>query len=247
MTSTQANVATMLAALGLERYVPVFEEEAITDVALLHSMGAEMLRENLEELGLDPAAIGAVAGALFPETESAAGPSLEEQPADRPAVPSGADAPTVIEGFTQEEITQAEEESQWLLNPLSMMDMTMLKEKLLKLTAAGIEYQKKGQFANARAVYTRALGMEAPNKRAAAALYYNRSACQRQLGQLQLALRDAQKAYEVDPTNTRAHWRAADVAAILGDNESAAEAVVAGLKHAPRNGPLLQLKLKLGI
>ena len=89
--------------------------------------------------------------------------------------------------------------------------------------------------------------MEAPNKRSAAALYYNRSACLRQLGQLQLALRDAQKACEIDPTFARAHWRTADVAIILGDAASAAEAIAAGLKQEPRNGPLLQLKLQLGV
>lgn len=240
------DVASLLAALGLEHHLPVFEEEAISDVSLLHSMGNEMLRENLDELGIDEDSIDQIAGALFPAEQGAPAPETGAA-SDGPAMPSGADAPRVIEGYTQEEIEQAEQESQWLLNPLSMMDMSMLKEKLMKMIAQGIEYQKQSQFANARAVYTRALSLEAPNKVATAALYYNRSACQRQLGQLQLALRDAQKAYEVDPTSTRAHWRAADVAAILGDTAAAAEAVTAGLRHAPRNGPLLALKLQLGI
>jgi hypothetical protein len=46
--------------------------------------------------------------------------------------------------------------------------------------------------ANARAVFSKALSFDAPNRRMTAAIYYNRSACQRQLGQLSLALRDAQ-------------------------------------------------------
>ncbi len=99
--------------------------------------------------------------------------------------------------------------------------------------------------ANARAVYTRAIGMEAPNKRSAAALYYNRSACQRQLGQLGLALRDAEKSAELDPTSVKALWRAADVALAMGDRASAQAAVTAGLKLDAKNQPLLQLKLKL--
>ena len=115
----------------------------------------------------------------------------------------------------------------------------------MKMMAEGNTYQEAGQFANARAVYTRALNMEAPNKRMNASLYYNRSACQRQLGQLQLALRDAQKAAETDPTSVKAHWRAADVALALGDRASAHEAVAAGLKVEPRSQPLLALKLQL--
>ena len=63
----------------------------------------------------------------------------------------------------------------------------------------------------------------------------------RPLGQL----RDAQKAYEIDPSMVKAYWRAADVAIILDEQEEAREAVEAGLKAAPRNGPLLQLKLAI--
>ena len=85
--------------------------------------------------------------------------------------------------------------------------------------------------------------MEAPNKRMNAALFYNRSACQRQLGQLKLALRDAQQAYATDPSMVKAYWRAADVAIILDEQEEAREAIELGLKEAPRNQPLLQLKL----
>jgi tetratricopeptide (TPR) repeat protein len=87
--------------------------------------------------------------------------------------------------------------------------------------------------------------MEAPNKRMLAALYYNRSACQRMLGQLGLALADAQKAAELDPANLKALWRAADVAIVMGNHEAAKEAVEAGLKQSPKCQPLLQLKLQI--
>jgi len=144
---------------------------------------------------------------------------------------------------TAEEIEAAEAEAQWLLNPLSLLDLSYTKTLLIKKMKEGCDFQKRGQYANARAVYTKALSYEAPNKRMNAALYYNRSACQRQLGQLSLALRDAQLAMEHDPTSLRACWRAADVAIVLGDLESANEAIAAGLKLNPRCQPILQLKL----
>ena len=109
----------------------------------------------------------------------------------------------------------------------------------------GVRFQQRGQHANARATFTRALNMEAPNKRMNASLYYNRSACQRQLGQLKLALVDAQRAYAIDPSMLKAYWRAADVAIILDEQAEAREAIDAGLKVAPRCQPLLNLKLQI--
>ena len=49
----------------------------------------------------------------------------------------------------------------------------------------------------------------------------------------------------MDPSMVKAYWRAADVAIILDDQADAREAVEAGLKQAPRNQPLLQLKLAI--
>ena len=224
-------------------------------------MGAEMLRENLEELGLDESAITTLESALFPgggddddddglELEENAGPTPSgAPPLPAPQLPANLPASQPVDvlpnDLTQEEIDAAEAEAQWLLNPLSLLDLSQTKEKLMQLMYEGTDYQKGGQYANARASYTRAIGMEAPNKRMTAALYYNRSACQRQLGQLQLALRDAQQAAELEPKMLKAHWRAADVAIILGDHEAARESITAGLKESPRCTPLLQLKLQL--
>ena len=248
------SVSELLSRLNLNQYADTFAEEEINDVSLLTSMGAEMLRENLDELGLDEAAIDKLAGALFPddaaeeddeplelEQNDASPPTGAPGPAPRPSVPVDA----LPDDLTQEEIEAAEAEAQWLLNPLSMLDLSETKDRLIKLMAEGAAFQKAAQFANARAVYTRALNMEAPNKRMNASLHYNRAACQRQLGQLKLALRDSQRAYEIDPTMVKAYWRAADVAIILDEQEEAREAVEAGLKQAPRNQPLLQLKLQI--
>jgi len=253
-----SEVAALLSRLGLDRYAETFADEEILDVSLLSSMGAEMLRENLEELGLDAPAIDALASELFPADADDEVLELEENDTSA-AAPTGSGAPPPAVGplptappvdglpddLTQEEIDAAEAEAQWLLNPLSMLDLSETRERLLKLMGEGNEYQKQGQHANARAVYTRALGMEAPNKRMNAALYYNRSACQRQLGQLKLALFDAQKAYALDPSMLKAYWRAADTAIILDEQDDAREAIDAGLKQSPRCQPLLQLKLNV--
>jgi len=244
------SVSALLSKLHLDRYVEIFEEEAITETELLTSMGAEMLRTNLEELGLESGAIDQLAAELFPgehivHQAITGGPMaedeqviLEENAVAEAPVPSGGDK-------LPEDLTQAAEaEAQWLLSPLSMLDLSHTKTMLMDKMREGIDFQRRGQFANARAVFSKALSFDAPNRRMTAAIYYNRSACQRQLGQLSLALRDAQLAAENDPSNVRAWWRAADVAIVLGDVESAWDAITAGLKVNPRCQSLLALKLR---
>ena len=217
------------------------------------------LRENLDELGLDAPAIDALASELFLDDDDddvigVGGERLAGAIGRRAKAAAGRgrgrDRLAVVvdalpDDLTQEEIDAAEAEAQWLLNPLSMLDLSETKEKLMRMMAEGIAYQKAGQYANARSVYTRAIAMEAPNKRMTASLYYNRSACQRQLGQLKLALMDARRAYESDKEMLKAYWRAADTAIILDEQEDAREAIEFGLKVSPRCQPLLALKLKV--
>ena len=106
---------------------------------------------------------------------SGAGPKLQPAAAAAAATDSQAVVVDALpDDLTQEEIDAAEAEAQWLLNPLSMLDLSETKEKLMRMMAEGIAYQKAGQYANARSVYTRAIAMEAPNKRMTASLYYNR-------------------------------------------------------------------------
>jgi tetratricopeptide (TPR) repeat protein len=239
-----SGVAALLEGLGLAEHIDTFVEEEITDIALLESMGPEMLASNLAELRIDAAGIERISEALFKQDHA----PTPEATGSAPKVPAPSPSPSVdvVPGdVTQEEIDAVDAEARWLLNPLSMLDLSDTKDQLLKMMAAGVDYQKRGQFANARATYTRAIAMEAPNQRMLAALYYNRSACQRELGQLGLSLRDAQKAAELDPTMVKAHWRVADVALILKDHEAANEAIVAGLAQSPRCQPLLMLKLQL--
>ena len=61
-----SEVLAFLRPLGLERYHSMFEDEAITEVDLLRSMGEAMLRESMEELGMQAAHTEKLARALFP-------------------------------------------------------------------------------------------------------------------------------------------------------------------------------------
>ena len=70
--SCSDELVALLSRLGLERHVEQFEEEAITELSLLRSMGAEMLRENLTELGMELEAIAVLSAALFPEANEEA-------------------------------------------------------------------------------------------------------------------------------------------------------------------------------
>ena len=113
----------------------------------------------------------------------------------------------------------------------------------MHLTAKGNQYLEDGQYANAAATYTQALALEAPNPRANAALYYNRSCAHHRLGRLWLALRDATLAAEADPRRSaRAWWRVADVALATGDIETAKEAVAKGLTAQPGCAPLKKIQ-----
>ena len=237
-----AGLSSLLAELGLGHHATALEEEAITELSLLQSMGREMLVENLEELELPGADVTKLADALFPPSEPAAEPSGGAADEAEPQQPT-------LEGVTEVNMTEddasAVEAAEWVLNPLSLVDASEYVQAVRKLLDEGNAFMRLKQWANARAAYTRGIALEVPNKRAVCAFYYNRAACQRQLQQPQLALRDAQTACELDPTNLKAWWRAADAALALGDRVSAEEAVVAGLKVKPTCGPLLQIKLDL--
>ena len=60
-----SDLAALLEKLGLQHYASTFEEEAITDVDLLRSMGKEMLCESLVEIGLGERDVKKLAAAIF--------------------------------------------------------------------------------------------------------------------------------------------------------------------------------------
>eukprot|EP00962_Isochrysis_galbana_P055098 scaffold26777_cov101-Isochrysis_galbana.AAC.6 len=113
----------------------------------------------------------------------------------------------------------------------------------MRLTAQGNAYLADGQYANAAATYSHALGLEAPNSRANAALYYNRSAAQYKLGRPWLAVRDATLAAEADPRRSApAWWRVAQLSLATGDVPTAKDAVARGLHAQPGCAPLRSIQ-----
>lgn len=251
--SCSPELVTLLSRLGLERHVPLFEEEAITELTLLTSMGKDMLCENLDELGLVAADVAKLSTALFPEEEEEDdGPALEDNDDDDDdgpqleanAPPAQAEA-VAEEPVSQEQLAEAATDVDWMDKPLATLDLAETKRRFLAAREEALAFHRHGQLANAAAAYTRALALEVPNPKANASVLYNRAACCQGLGQLHQAQRDAQLAAEADPTLVGAWWRAAEAALLLGDTTSAAEAVASGLKAEPQCAPLLELQRRV--
>ena len=265
--SCSAELVGVLSRLGLSRYTPQFEEEEITELNLLTSMGMKMLRENLEELGMDADAIASLSTALFPEGVGEDGLMLEdnEQP-----VTSTAPAAAAKEGEdeAEEELQlesnapeephtgrRAEQEhaqmeaaaadADWFEKPLAVLDPGEAKRQFLAMREEAHAHFRRKQFANAAAAYTRALGLEVPNAKANATLLYNRATCRHHLNQLFQARQDAQLAAKADPTLVGAWWRAAEASLALGDAATAAEAVAEGLNMQPGEAALLDLRRRV--
>ena len=250
--SCSDELVALLSRLGLERHVEQFEEEAITELSLLRSMGAEMLRENLTELGMEPEAIAVLSAALFPEASEEAdddegGLTLEDNehggaaerdteaaailavgrraPGHNLTEPNAPDDRQVEELEAQQaDIEAAATDVDWLNKPLAVLDPPEAKRRFLETRDEAHGYFRRGLYANAAAAYTRALDLQVPNEKANASLLYNRAGCRRHLGQLHQAMQDAQLAAKADPTLVGAWWRAADAALALGGGGAAAEA-----------------------
>lgn len=127
-------------------------DEAITELPLLTSMGAEMLRENLSEIGVDDADIAVLSAELFPpapadasgggtaaDGNSAAGTggadaprgggALAPRPGDSSGLSAEAESAATAAGVTHEEET-AHEMAEWLLKPYLVTDLDDLKKKV---------------------------------------------------------------------------------------------------------------------
>ena len=263
MSVSNDTVTALLLRLSLERYLPLLNEEDLTQLPVLRAIGADKLRENLVEIGFEPADASTLAAELFPEDcvderapeleeNIAVAPSAPPPPAVSAAHPNLASADETAFSRSQSQsvtdsvppIEESEEEDavaardvDWLLKPmLPELELPQLKRELLTLTATAHRHMRAREFANACAAYSRAISLDAPNGRAIAALYYNRAACHMALGHPHAALTDAQLAAKAHGEPTRAAaawWRAADAALELGDSESARDAVKAGLRARP--------------
>ena len=67
MSVSNDTVTALLLRLSLERYLPLLNEEDLTQLPVLRAIGADNLRENLVEIGFEPADASTLAAELFPE------------------------------------------------------------------------------------------------------------------------------------------------------------------------------------
>ena len=89
----EPELADLLAGLGLQALQPLLEEEAITELPLLQSMGGEMLEENLSEIGVSKEDIARWSAHDIPLAPKAAPRGAPHHPAAASAPPSLAPLP----------------------------------------------------------------------------------------------------------------------------------------------------------
>ena len=94
-----------LTPLGLDTYLKIFEDEEITDVALLRSMGPEMLRESMEELSRAPEHINVLEKALFASAPAEAAPAVGATEPSLHSFLAPLGLQTYLKTFEDEEIT----------------------------------------------------------------------------------------------------------------------------------------------
>jgi len=129
-----AGLSALLARLGLGRLKATLIDEAITELPLLASMGAEMLQENLAEIGVADADIALLSAELFPQPAGAKGSSAGAAAVARGAEQgSNSGTMTAAEadaaGATHDEET-AHAMAEWLLKPYLVTDLAELKKKV---------------------------------------------------------------------------------------------------------------------
>ena len=113
-----------------------------------------------------------------------------------------------------------------------------LTKKVEEIKAAGNERFLKGDYTQAKALYTDALSLN-PN---IVAIYSNRAICELKLEQYGLAIADATKAIELDATFAKAYYRRACAHLAILDPKAALPDLKMVVKLDPRNA---QVKMQL--
>lgn len=113
-----------------------------------------------------------------------------------------------------------------------------LTKKVEEIKAAGNERFLKGDYTQAKALYTDALSLN-PN---IVAIYSNRALCELKLEQYGLAIADATKAIELDATFAKAYYRRASAHLSILDPKAALPDLKMVMKLDPRN---VQVKMQL--
>mmetsp|Transcript_34678 Transcript_34678/g.110188 ORF Transcript_34678/g.110188 Transcript_34678/m.110188 type:complete len:382 (-) Transcript_34678:73-1218(-) len=98
---------------------------------------------------------------------------------------------------------------------------------------------------NALMAYTRGLEMECSDNALNSQLHSNRAAVSLRLGEYDKTVNDCRRAVQLDPTNAKAHYRAAQASENLGLTAQALSFVSGGMKSAPEAPELLKMRQRL--
>ncbi|XP_055917959.1 stress-induced-phosphoprotein 1 [Eupeodes corollae] len=109
-------------------------------------------------------------------------------------------------------------------------------DKVNELKEKGNKALNQDRFDEAIEAYTEAINLDGNNH----VLYSNRSAAYAKAGKFELALADAEKTIEINPTWPKGYSRKGSAHAGLNNFPEAFEAYSEGLKHDPQNAMLLQ-------
>ena len=237
------DLSALLSKLSLEQYKSTFEDEEITEVSLLHSMGEEMLRESMVELGMKDAHVDVLAKALFSEEgdgedELALEDNDDGDDDDGLALEDNDDDGLALEA--NEAPAPAPPASVAAAEPVTTAAPTVSaasKKAAERVKNQGNDALKNGQFADAAVLYGQAIGLDPTN----AAYYSNRSSAYASLSQFEKALDDAKNAIRLKSDWAKAHLRHASALTGLRRHQEALDAYNAALQCEPSNAQIKAL------
>jgi len=237
------DLSALLSKLSLEQYKSTFEDEEITEVSLLHSMGEEMLRESMVELGMKDAHVDVLAKALFSEEGDGEDELALEDNAggdddDGLALEDNDDDGLALEA--NEAPAPAPPASVAAAEPVTTAAPTVSaasKKAAERVKNQGNDALKNGQFADAAVLYGQAIGLDPTN----AAYYSNRSSAYASLSQFEKALDDAKNAIRLKSDWAKAHLRHASALTGLRRHQEALDAYNAALQCEPSNAQIKAL------
>ena len=231
-------LATVLSNLGLSSYLAIFKDEEINDVALLKSMGPEMLRESMAELEMQAAHVDKLAAALFgaPATQDDdEGLALEENDDDAVALEENDDDDSGLaleDNAVAVPATAMPPAAAAPTAPASVSDANRRAAERVK--AQGNDALKLGKFKEASSLYGQAIGLDPTN----AVYYSNRSSALGALGEYERALADAHKCVGLKPDWAKAHLRLAGAYSGLKRHEEAKRSFSSALACEPTNAQI---------
>ena len=243
----EAELQDLLAGLGLARYEPVFEEEAITELALLKSIGSAGFVEAMAELNLDAYAAEALRAELFPAQPTPAIESDDDELAleDNEEGARDEDEGLMLEENEPQALAPAQQTPKappaagpvdMSLPPTSSGATSGVGgvEQAVRYKDEGNVAQQAGKHADAAALYSKAIGCD-PRE---AAYFSNRSAAYAALRRFSDALADADEAVRLKPDWAKTQMRRGAALMGLGRPAEARKAFERASAIEPRNAQL---------